>query len=251
MTHFHPSDHDYPPASDTHIRVASGTYVDLADPDPETIFVEDIAHGLAHVCRFGGHVATFYSVAEHSLNVAAQLDRMFGDPYLTMQGLFHDATEAFMGDIVRPLKHSPVMDGYREAESNLERAIALRFGLAVPAAVEVKAADNEILIWEMAMIRDAPWRTPTPPATVREAFTNEYKRLAALCKGRHPARKRNLDALEQRLIEQLPALADGSVVSLSLFERRHNIDPAIAEAVFDLATMHGHLNHHNGLWTKA
>lgn len=170
------TDHDHPPTSG-HIRTASGAYVTLLDPDPDTIHLGDIAHALAHVCRFGGHLPSFYSVAEHSLHVAAMLHRQYGDPLLTFFGLMHDATEAYLGDMVRPLKQQ--LHAYRAAEDRMADVIGARFGLPLRWAedVRVKHADETALVWEMATVRDAPWRTPTPPAVVREAFERTALRL--------------------------------------------------------------------------
>lgn len=77
----------------------TGRIVNLLNPDPDTIVLEDIAHGLGHTCRWNGHTKTFYSVAEHSVRVAGQLEG-----WRILSGLFHDAEESYWGDIVRPLK---------------------------------------------------------------------------------------------------------------------------------------------------
>lgn len=156
------------------IRTISGRYVNLIVPDPADIDINDIAHGLAMFCRYGGHVAAHYSVAEHSLNVAAQLHRMFGDDALTLAGLLHDASEAYLGDVVRPLKHSDGMVGYREAEARMEAVIAVRFNLTMTEDPRLKTIDNEILPWEMAMIRDSRVRVAPDPIAVRRAFIDAF-----------------------------------------------------------------------------
>lgn len=167
---FTPTDCDdgYPGGST--IRVRSGRYVDLLDPDPATIDLGDIAHALASLCRFGGHTATFYSVAEHSLFVANAVRRQFGQCNAVGWALMHDATEAYLGDVVRPLKRT--MPQYIAAEQRMARAIGIRFGF--PAGwdenVHVHDADQFMLVAEMTTVRDAPWRTPTPPADVVAAF---------------------------------------------------------------------------------
>lgn len=81
------------------IETSSGLLVDLLDPKPEQIEIEDIAHALAHICRFGGHVNSFYSVAQHSLMCALHAPRR-----LQLHALLHDASEAYLGDIPTPLK---------------------------------------------------------------------------------------------------------------------------------------------------
>jgi len=80
------------------IMLRSGGWFDFLDPWNSPFTVEDIAHGLAHVCRYAGQCDGFYSVAEHSMLVADIADEH------PLQALLHDAAEAFMGDITRPLK---------------------------------------------------------------------------------------------------------------------------------------------------
>jgi 5'-nucleotidase len=107
----------------------------------EDVCIEDIAHALANTCRFGGHCSGFYSVAKHSLLVARILPTE-----LKLQGLLHDATEAYIGDMVRPLKS--FMPDYREVEDKLWRVIAEKFGLPETLDKAVKHADNVILMTE-------------------------------------------------------------------------------------------------------
>lgn len=109
------------------IKVATGHYVDLLDPDPATIDVNSIAVGLSKLCRFGGQCPVFYSVAEHSVlatDLAIQ-DQCADCECLAV--LFHDATEAFIGDVVRPLKLA--LPAYRDIESRWELAIGRALGI--------------------------------------------------------------------------------------------------------------------------
>jgi hypothetical protein len=107
------------------IKVAAGHYVDLADPQPETIDIVSIATALGRICRFGGHSPHFYSVAEHCVQ-AYDLARDDGLPTETLKAiLLHDAAEAYIGDVVKPLK--ALSPWYMEIESRFERAIATRF----------------------------------------------------------------------------------------------------------------------------
>lgn len=120
------------------------------DPRPEDIDLDDIAHALSRICRYGGHVHGFYSVAEHCV----QLSRWFTDDRdLALWALMHDAAEAYVGDMVRPLKHH--MPAFQEAEDRILAAIAVRFDLPhreglIPAAVH--EADNRILLDERAAL---------------------------------------------------------------------------------------------------
>jgi hypothetical protein len=169
-----------------------GRWVDPGNPDPETIELEDIARALSKLCRFGGHISGegIYSVGEHSLHVAAQLWRQFGSHEVALCGLMHDATEAYLSDVIRPVKSLLVQ--YRAMEAKMAKAIAERFNLPEldelarlrghvgPEAPTVwglvKRADEEILPWEMAMVRDCPWRVPTPTSVVERAFTDAFHR---------------------------------------------------------------------------
>lgn len=149
------------------IRTHSGAYVDVLDPQERDIFTVDIAHGLAHTNRFNGHTQAAYSVAEHSLNVGAQLWRTYRDRKLTLCGLLHDASEAYIGDVVRPLKR--LMPDYKDIETRLMEVIGRCYGLTLAELEDprVKQVDNEILAWEMAMIRDNRVRVAPDPMTVR------------------------------------------------------------------------------------
>jgi hypothetical protein len=121
-----------------------GTFSDLRfwplDPNPEKILIADIAHALAHQCRFGGHASKFYSVAEHSVHVSKLCP-----PDDALWGLLHDASEAYLIDLPRPLKLLPEFAPYREAERRLQRAVAVRFGLPEDQPASVTEADDTML----------------------------------------------------------------------------------------------------------
>lgn len=110
------------------------------DPHPDDIDIHDIAHHLSLLCRFTGACSHFYSVAEHSVLVSELLERE--DPKLAMLGLMHDATEAYLGDVGRPLKaHLPE---YVAIENNNWLAIADHFGLPDDMPPSVKKADIDV-----------------------------------------------------------------------------------------------------------
>jgi 5'-deoxynucleotidase YfbR-like HD superfamily hydrolase len=114
---------------------AGGRKVHVLSPDVSTIELDDIAHALSHVCRFGGHCKSFYSVAEHSVLVsliATQLAAAAGlsqraIEVVALEGLMHDATEAYVGDVIRPLKRE--LADYEAIETLWHRAVSQRFGL--------------------------------------------------------------------------------------------------------------------------
>lgn len=129
------------------IRVQSGTYLDLLDPKPEQFTIGDIAGALSRICRFGGQVPVFYSVAEHLLHCAgiAYADGL--RPSVRMAVLMHDAAEAFCGDVVKPLK--VMLRDYAAIESRVEDAIALKFEIDFVAHKDaVREIDRAMLIAE-------------------------------------------------------------------------------------------------------
>ncbi|AHD02658.1 HD domain-containing protein [Leisingera methylohalidivorans] len=138
-------------------RMLSGRRLDLLDPTPVDIEIEDIAHGLAFVARWNGQtMGDFaYSVAEHSLLVEDLFTRM--NPKAPVKwrlaALLHDAPEYVIGDMISPVK-AAVGPGYGELDSRLTAAIHLRFGLpaALPKTVKahIKRADK-ISAWMEAV----------------------------------------------------------------------------------------------------
>jgi hypothetical protein len=112
------------------------------DPRPEDIAIEDIAHALSHICRYGGHCNEFYSVAEHSVLMSLKVS-----PENKLWALLHDATEAYLMDLPRPIK--PYLPGYAEYEAKLMKCIAERYSLPYEMPDEVKDADNRIILDEM------------------------------------------------------------------------------------------------------
>lgn len=105
----------------TTIKTAQGAYVDLLNPDPKTIDINSIAQGLSKICRFGGQCPFWYSVAEHSF-LAAELAMWDGHSAECARAiLFHDAAEAYIGDMVKPLK---VTDAhFQKVEAIMEEAV--------------------------------------------------------------------------------------------------------------------------------
>ncbi|SMR82577.1 metal dependent phosphohydrolase [Aliiroseovarius halocynthiae] len=184
-------------------RMLSGRRLDLLDPTPVDIEIEDIAHGLAFVARWNGQ--TFgdfpYSVAEHSLLVEALYSRMNPKAPVKWQlaALLHDAPEYVIGDMISPVKAS-VGAGYGELDDRLTAAIHIRFGLPakIPATVKkaVKRADKVSAYLEATQIAgfsaeeagkffgipdpkivDGLDITLRPPAEVRADFTARHNSL--------------------------------------------------------------------------
>jgi hypothetical protein len=107
------------------IQTAHGHKFDLLAPTVDMVDVLDIAHALSHICRFTGHVAEFFSVAQHSLLVADLLAWRECSPEVQLRGLFHDASEAYLSDLASPWKRStPLGPPYVKHENVLMDCIA-------------------------------------------------------------------------------------------------------------------------------
>ena len=130
-------------------RMLSGRRLDLLDPSPLDIEIEDIAHGLARVSRWNGQTTGPFSlsVAQHCVIVEALVarNRPVPDRRWRLAALLHDAPEYVIGDMITPFK-SALGNGYRTIEDALMKAVHIRFGLppALPAdiAAMIKKADK-------------------------------------------------------------------------------------------------------------
>lgn len=130
-------------------RMLSGRRLDLLDPAPLDIEIEDIAHGLAFVARWNGQTSGDwpYSVAEHSLLVEEIFSRLNPGiaPRWRLAALLHDAPEYVLGDMISPVK-AAVGPGYGELDARLSAAVHLRFGLpaTLPGPIKkgIKKADT-------------------------------------------------------------------------------------------------------------
>lgn len=167
----------------TWIRTWSGGRFDFAAPSAADIRLEDIAHALGQLCRFTGHTSSFYSVAEHSVHVSHLVP-----PEHARWALLHDAAEAYIGDVARPLKLTAGMDGYRELEARVEAAVLEAFGVELtPEAVEaVKKADLQMLSLEARELlgvedfESAGWTYWCPPPRGIELI-GWYPAMARAC----------------------------------------------------------------------
>lgn len=168
------------------IQTYTGKMFWPVDPRTEEIFIEDIAHALSLLCRFGGHVRRFYSVAEHSVRVSQAVP-----DDCALWGLLHDATEAYLVDLPRPIKrHSSLGTEYLAIEGRLLEAVATRFGLVMPEPEYVHAADAVLLRTEQRDLmgpQTKPWEcqaTPLPeriepwsPRRAEQRFLNRFYEL--------------------------------------------------------------------------
>lgn len=184
-------------------RMLSGRRLDLLDPTPVDIEIDDIAHGLAFVARWNGQtVGDFaYSVAEHSLLVEQIYGRLVPDAPVKwrLAALLHDAPEYVIGDMISPVK-AAVGPGYGALDDRLTAAIHLRFGLPAQLPKTVKAAikrADKVSAW-LEAVQLAGFSVPEankifgrqkaevihelslhlrPPVDVRAAFTARHAAL--------------------------------------------------------------------------
>jgi uncharacterized protein len=167
------------------ILTASGHYFDFIDLRRNVILIEDIAHGLANLCRFNGQCREFYSVAQHSVAVSRIVP-----PEFALQGLLHDAAEAYIGDVTKPLKM--MLPQYQEIEREVEMAVFATFGLPPKLDASIKVADLVLLATEQRDLmnhRNQAWTSirgieplpgsivPMAPKEARAAFLAEFHRL--------------------------------------------------------------------------
>lgn len=152
-----------------------------------SICIEDIAHALSNYCRFGGHCKHFYSVAQHCCLCH---DHVIDLNVIRLQTLLHDATESYMGDVVKPLKL--MLPDYRRIEKRLERVIMQAFNLPLTLLPQVKHVDLVALATERRdllkegpewtqLIGVKPWTeriVPWAPAVAKEQFLGRFYALS-------------------------------------------------------------------------
>jgi len=162
------------------ILTYSGLTLNIFDPKPESFTIEDIAQGLSNTSRFGGQIQNFYSVAQHSYYVSMDLK---GEKQLW--GLLHDASEAYIQDIITPLKNR--LEVYRDIEDKMMIAIAKAFNLPNEFLLElddktsdIKRIDHKQFLWEWEHLKVGNVKGWLP----EEAKTKFLKRYDLLTKKR-------------------------------------------------------------------
>lgn len=164
------------------MQTVSGKVVHLLAPRPESIDIDDIGHHLSMERRWGGATREFYSVAQHSVHVAALVS-----PANRLWALLHDASEAYLGDVTARFKASDAMAGYRAVESQLQRQIYHRFGLRGDEPAEIHEADILVRVREahdllisvpdgMQDLKPAPFRIhPWDQARAKRVYLRAFE----------------------------------------------------------------------------
>jgi hypothetical protein len=176
------------PTERPYFRTFTGRHVHTLDPHPGEVNIFDIARSLSQQCRFLGHTQMFYSVAQHSVLVS---DLVL--PHAALWGLLHDAAEAYLGDLPKPIKETAPFLGYREAEARVLHAICLRYDLPTEMPAVVKWGDRQMLAtefryvtgvedddWIKAEVGFAPLDRPIYPWEPRAAETQFLDRFVEL-----------------------------------------------------------------------
>ncbi|MEQ1966297.1 HD family hydrolase [Xenorhabdus nematophila] len=171
----------------SYIATHTGRHLNYSNVTPADIDIHDIAQGLANECRFNGQIGNFYSVAQHSIYVSQLVP-----PDFALEGLLHDAAEAYCKDIPSPLKG--LLPTYLIIERKIDVAVRRKFSLPVGLSHAVKHADLVMLATERRDLEvdtaGKPWPIltgitasddiaimPLTPPQALSAFMNRYHEL--------------------------------------------------------------------------
>ena len=173
-----------------YLHTYTGLSMNPAHLKAEDIHLEDIAHALSMLCRGCGHIRYFYSVAQHCLNCSQEAAARGWSGRLQLACLLHDASEAYVSDIVSPVK--PLVMGYKEIEDGVQGAIWEHFGLA------------DLTPEERAAIKDVD-------VTL---FTNEFHAMMPAWKGEPPRPMASVPNLAERPHAEVQAEFEARVAAL-------------------------------------
>lgn len=145
---------------DTWIQTKTGKKFYPLKPSIDDICIEDIAYSLSNLCRYNGHCNKFYSVAEHSVYTSQYVSSEFA-----LEGLLHDAAEAYIGDIASPVKK--IIPDVKKIENKILKCVSKKFKLKYPFHKSVKEIDLRLLTteaWQIMSPQVEAWPQLTEPA---------------------------------------------------------------------------------------
>lgn len=178
----------------SYITTISGIHFDPIEPDAELIRIEDIAHALSRICRGNGHVKEYHSVAQHSLECLTEA-RARGETKRVQLGcLLHDASEAYLSDVTRPVKK--LLTEYLVAEDRLQDLIWKKYMGSVPSAEErehIFAIDDDLMSLEFRQ-------------NMAETIDEKYKNVIAEIHCGY----RDMDETEQEFLKEFCDLTERS-----------------------------------------
>lgn len=166
------------------MQTFTGKRYSFLKPTPEMIDIVDIAHALAHTCRFGGHVKHFYSVAQHSVNVSLTVE-----PKFAFEALMHDAHEAYVGDVLKPFKE--LLDSYAYLSGIASDVVRKAFNLPIVVSDHVRGWDTRWLgheAWQLMAGDKSDWQNrceqiakmrivPATPFYAEKMFLERFNQL--------------------------------------------------------------------------
>ena len=166
------------------IAIVGNRFFDILKPEEHDYDIDCIATALSNICRYTGHVDKFYSVAEHSVLVSKLVPEKYA-----LEGLLHDASEAFLGDVSSPLKK--LLPDYKRIENNVQKAMADFYGLVYPYPNEIHEADKRMYWNERKTVApgpDALWHqefgaarkvtaSGMTPTMAKRYFLSRYKEI--------------------------------------------------------------------------
>ncbi len=159
-----------PIATEAYISTYTGLKFHFLDPKPEEICIEDIAYALSNTVRWGGHCDPAITVAQHCVIVSRLLRNAGCNHTVQLQGLLHDACEAYIPDIPTPIK--PFLKNFHEIEAFIEKVVFAKYQISYPFDPMVKLMDVESYKWEardLMMGNHPPPQVPYAPLQVWKA----------------------------------------------------------------------------------
>ena len=139
----------------------SGRIINLLNFQTSDVRIEEIAHALSRICRFGGHCREPHNVAHHAVLVSQRVEEAGEPDHVIYAALHHDDTEAYLGDMISPLKK--LLPEYQKFEERFAQVIAEALNFEYPFSESIRKADKEIYHRENTDVR---WRRPQNPTII-------------------------------------------------------------------------------------